>query len=92
MKHQNCLLWGPFYHSTSNFFAFLSFAGVVLKMARLIKDVSVRAQKAASDSVIKAPSKTFIIPSHELVQVVAKVDLICPLICILIFMFIKRRY
>lgn len=46
--------------------------GVVLKMARLIKDVSVRAQKAASDSIIKAPSKTFIIPSHELVQVVAK--------------------
>ncbi|KAL2926242.1 Polyadenylate-binding protein-interacting protein 3 [Bienertia sinuspersici] len=46
--------------------------GVVLKMARLTKDVSVRPQKAASDSFAKAPSKTFIIPAHELVQVVAK--------------------
>ncbi|KNA24819.1 hypothetical protein SOVF_012280 [Spinacia oleracea] len=46
--------------------------GVVLKMARLTKDVSLRAQKLTSDSVIKAPSKTLIIPAHELVQIVAK--------------------
>lgn len=46
--------------------------GVVLKMARVTKDVSSRGQRAASDSVSKAPSKTLIIPAHALVQVVAK--------------------
>ncbi|KAJ8445563.1 hypothetical protein Cgig2_012451 [Carnegiea gigantea] len=46
--------------------------GVVLKMARVTKDVSSRGQRAASDSVGKAPPKTLIIPAHALVQVVAK--------------------
>lgn len=46
--------------------------GVVLKMARLIKEVPLRGQKVTSDFVIKAPSKTLIIPAHDLVQVVAK--------------------
>lgn len=48
--------------------------GVVLKMARLTKDLSSGGQKGApgSDSVSKPPSKTLIIPAHELVQVVAK--------------------
>lgn len=46
--------------------------GIVLKMARLTKDVSSRGQKAASDSVRRAPAKTLIIPSHEFVQLVAK--------------------
>lgn len=42
-------------------------------MARLIKEVPLRGQKVTSDFVIKAPSKTLIIPAHDLVQVVAKV-------------------
>lgn len=42
-------------------------------MARLTKDCSVRGQKATAEFVSKAPSKTFIIPGKELVQVVAKV-------------------
>lgn len=46
--------------------------GIVLKMARVTKDVSSRGQRAPSDSVRKAPSKTLIIPAHALVQVVAK--------------------
>ncbi|XP_059442130.1 uncharacterized protein LOC132174498 [Corylus avellana] len=46
--------------------------GIILKMARLTKDGSVRGQKATAESVSKAPSKTFIIPGKELVQVVAK--------------------
>lgn len=46
--------------------------GIVLKMARVTKDVSSRGQRAASDSGSKAPSKTLIIPAHALVQVVAK--------------------
>ncbi|XP_057541278.1 polyadenylate-binding protein-interacting protein 4-like [Amaranthus tricolor] len=46
--------------------------GVVLKMARLMKDASSKPPKAASDLVIKGPSKTLIIPNHELVQVLAK--------------------
>jgi hypothetical protein len=42
-------------------------------MARLTKDGSLRGQKATAESVSKAPSKTFIIPGKELVQVFAKV-------------------
>ena len=47
-------------------------------MARLTKDVSSRGQKAAHDSVSKALAKTLIIPSHEFVQLVAKVLLPAP--------------
>ncbi|KAJ6308814.1 hypothetical protein OIU76_018410 [Salix suchowensis] len=43
---------------------------IVLKMARLIKDDSLRGQKA--ECVSKAPSKTLILPGKEVVQVVAK--------------------
>ncbi|XP_057977688.1 polyadenylate-binding protein-interacting protein 3-like [Malania oleifera] len=46
--------------------------GIILKMARLIKDGSLRGQKAISESVSKAPSKILIIPAKELVQVIAK--------------------
>ncbi|XP_058108537.1 polyadenylate-binding protein-interacting protein 3-like isoform X2 [Magnolia sinica] len=46
--------------------------GIILKMARLTKDGSSRGQKPIPDSVIKAPSKTLIIPSKEYVQVIAK--------------------
>lgn len=58
-------------------------------MARLTKDVSLRAQKLTSDSVIKAPSKTLIIPAHELVQIVAKV-FFCTLRLFLDFMYIRE--
>lgn len=50
-----------------------SLSGIILKMARMTKDGSLRGQKSVSDSVSKAPSKTLIIPSKELVQVIAKV-------------------
>jgi len=40
-------------------------------MARLIKDISFRGQKA--EFVSKAPSKTLILPGKEVVQVIAKV-------------------
>ncbi|KAM2205491.1 hypothetical protein EV2_025556 [Malus domestica] len=46
--------------------------GIILKMARMIKDGSVRGQKSMTESVSKAPSKTLIIPAKELVQVIAK--------------------
>ncbi|CAN6707422.1 unnamed protein product [Malus baccata var. baccata] len=46
--------------------------GIILKMARMIKDGSVRGQKSMTESVSKAPSKTLIIPAKELVQVLAK--------------------
>ncbi|XP_021628133.1 polyadenylate-binding protein-interacting protein 3 isoform X4 [Manihot esculenta] len=43
---------------------------IILKMARLTKDVSFRGQKA--ETLSKAPSKTLIIPGKEVVQVLAK--------------------
>ncbi|KAK9923701.1 hypothetical protein M0R45_032106 [Rubus argutus] len=46
--------------------------GIILKMARMTKDGSLRGQKSLADVVSKAPSKTLIIPSKELVQVIAK--------------------
>ncbi|KAK9690353.1 hypothetical protein RND81_09G122200 [Saponaria officinalis] len=46
--------------------------GIILKMARLKKDVSFRGKSSGTDLVSKAPTKTLIIPAHELVQVVAK--------------------
>ncbi|KAJ7963228.1 polyadenylate-binding protein-interacting protein 3-like [Quillaja saponaria] len=46
--------------------------GIILKMARLTKDGSLRGQKSSAESVSKAPLKTLIIPAKELVQVTAK--------------------
>ncbi|TQD92863.1 hypothetical protein C1H46_021533 [Malus baccata] len=46
--------------------------GIILKMARMIKDGLVRGQKSMTETVTKAPSKTLIIPAKELVQVIAK--------------------
>nr|GEW58533.1 hypothetical protein [Tanacetum cinerariifolium] len=46
--------------------------GVILKMASVTKAGSSRGQKNFSDSVLKSPSKTLIIPGKELVQIVAK--------------------
>ncbi|KAK6128041.1 hypothetical protein DH2020_038205 [Rehmannia glutinosa] len=45
--------------------------GIVLKMAHVIKDGS-RGQKNVSDFASKPPARTFIIPSKDLVQVIAK--------------------
>ncbi|XVE88654.1 hypothetical protein DITRI_Ditri19aG0086800 [Diplodiscus trichospermus] len=46
--------------------------GIILKMARLIKDGTLRGHKAIAEFVSKAPSKILIIPAKELVQVIAK--------------------
>lgn len=54
-------------------FPCMSISGVILKMARLIKDGNFRGQKTVAEFVSKPPSKNFIIPSSELVQVIAKV-------------------
>ncbi|PIA27735.1 hypothetical protein AQUCO_07600117v1 [Aquilegia coerulea] len=46
--------------------------GIILKMARVIKDGPFKGQKLATDSVGKGLLKTMIIPAKELVQVIAK--------------------
>ncbi|XP_048632384.1 polyadenylate-binding protein-interacting protein 4 isoform X6 [Brassica napus] len=46
--------------------------GIVLKMASLVKDGTLRGHKSRSEFVRKPPYKTFIITGDELVQVVAK--------------------
>lgn len=46
--------------------------GIILKMACVTKSGSSQEPLSISDSVNKAPSKTLIIPSKDLVQVVAK--------------------
>ena len=47
--------------------------GIILKMACLTKDGSLQGQRFRVESFSKAPSKTLIIPSSDLVQVIAKV-------------------
>lgn len=46
--------------------------GIILTMARLIRDGTLRGEKATAEFVSKAPSKTLIIPGKELVQLLAK--------------------
>ncbi|GKV00832.1 hypothetical protein SLEP1_g13452 [Rubroshorea leprosula] len=46
--------------------------GIILKMARLIKDGTLRGEKAIAEFVSRAPLKTLIIPAKDLVQVIAK--------------------
>ncbi|KAI6690194.1 hypothetical protein NL676_027022 [Syzygium grande] len=46
--------------------------GIILKMARMIKDGSVQLHRANSESLSKAFTKTLVIPAKELVQVIAK--------------------
>ncbi|KAK7261657.1 hypothetical protein RIF29_27973 [Crotalaria pallida] len=46
--------------------------GIILKMARLVRDGSLRGQKSGVEFIGKAPSKMLIIPANELVQVIAK--------------------
>lgn len=65
----------------------LLFAGVVLKMARVIKDDSIKGQKLINDTVKKP--QTMIIPSRELVHISAKVSLISCLCCSIISCFLR---
>lgn len=44
-------------------------------MARLTKDGTLQGQKVMTEFVSRAPSKTLIIPGHELVQIIAKVQI-----------------
>ncbi|KAK8664441.1 hypothetical protein V6N13_084232 [Hibiscus sabdariffa] len=46
--------------------------GIILKMARLIKDSTLRGNKPITQFVTKAPSEILIVPAKELVQVKAK--------------------
>ncbi|KAH0925909.1 hypothetical protein HID58_018165 [Brassica napus] len=46
--------------------------GIILKMASLIREGSVRGMKPRAPLVSKPPSKVFIIPADEVVQVIAK--------------------
>ena len=68
--------------------------GIVLKMASLVKDGTLRGHKSRSEFVRKPPYKTFIITGDELVQVVAKVCFLLLIICELFFCFkfILMRY
>ncbi|XP_068661963.1 polyadenylate-binding protein-interacting protein 3-like isoform X2 [Aristolochia californica] len=65
---KNGSLFSGIFHATNNERDF----GIILKMARLVKDGSVRGPRSLSDSVSKPPSKTLIIPANELVQIIAK--------------------
>lgn len=60
-------LFSGIFHATSADKDF----GIILKMARLIKDGS-QGMKNTPESLIKPPAKTLIIPGKELVQVIAK--------------------
>lgn len=55
----------------------LKLSGIVLKMASLIREGSSRGMKFRSPLFSKPPSKIFIIPADELVQVIAKVCTLC---------------
>jgi hypothetical protein len=59
-----------------------AFIGVVLRMARLIKDGSIKGGKCddVKDAANKAPIKTLIILANDLVQVIAKVCLGFPVL------------
>ena len=76
-----CFLCGEIMHLSQ-----FSLSGIILKMARMTKDGTLRGQKSVSDSFSKAPSKTLIIPSKELVQVIAKV-----LLHLLVMFFLLQR-
>ncbi|GMI72369.1 CTC-interacting domain 4 [Hibiscus trionum] len=46
--------------------------GIILKMARMIKEGTLQGNKAVTEFVSKAPTRILIIPAKELVQVIAK--------------------
>ncbi|CAN8269365.1 unnamed protein product [Cochlearia groenlandica] len=64
VRHRNTLIL-PFLNC-------LKLSGIILKMASLIKDGTLRGHKSRSEFFRKPPSKIFIIPADELVQVIAK--------------------
>ncbi|KAI9109535.1 hypothetical protein K1719_019589 [Acacia pycnantha] len=65
---KNGSIYSGIFHATNTEKDF----GIILKMARLTKDGSLRGQKSGIESGSKAPSKTLIIPGKEFVQVIAK--------------------
>ncbi|XP_068659380.1 polyadenylate-binding protein-interacting protein 3-like [Aristolochia californica] len=65
---KNGSLFSGIFHAANNERDF----GIILKMARLVKDGSLRGPKSHPVSVSKPPSKTLIIPAKELVQIIAK--------------------
>ncbi|KAK2425135.1 polyadenylate-binding protein-interacting protein [Trifolium repens] len=65
---KNGSIYSGIFHATNTDKDF----GIILKMARLIKDASLQGQKSGAEFVIKAPSKILIIPAEELVQVIAQ--------------------
>ncbi|RDX58492.1 Polyadenylate-binding protein-interacting protein 4 [Mucuna pruriens] len=65
---KNGSIYSGIFHATNSDKDF----GIILKMARLTKDVSLQGQRSGLDFVSKAPSKTVIIPANDLVQVIAK--------------------
>ncbi|KAK4267247.1 hypothetical protein QN277_024052 [Acacia crassicarpa] len=65
---KNGSIYSGIFHATNTEKDF----GIILKMARLTKDGSLRGQKSGIELGSKAPSKTLIIPGKEFVQVIAK--------------------
>ncbi|KAE9600414.1 hypothetical protein Lal_00045506 [Lupinus albus] len=65
---KNGSVYSGIFHSTNADKDF----GIILKMAHLVKDGSLRGQKSNVEFIGKAPSKILIIPAVELVQVIAK--------------------
>lgn len=51
----------------------LKLSGIILKMASLIREGGLRGMKPRAPLVSKPPSKIFIIPADQVVQVIAKV-------------------
>ncbi|MED6161157.1 Polyadenylate-binding protein-interacting protein 3 [Stylosanthes scabra] len=65
---KNGSIYSGIFHATNTEKDF----GIILKVARLIKDSSLQGQTSSVETVSKATSKTLIIPAKELVQVIAK--------------------
>ncbi|XP_054784825.1 polyadenylate-binding protein-interacting protein 3-like isoform X2 [Prosopis cineraria] len=65
---KNGSIYSGIFHATNTERDF----GIILKMARLTKDGSLRGQKSGIELVSKASLKTLIIPGKEFVQVIAK--------------------
>ncbi|KAK7271996.1 hypothetical protein RJT34_28312 [Clitoria ternatea] len=65
---KNGSIYSGIFHATNTDKDF----GIVLKMARLTKDGSLRGQKSGVEFFSKPPSKILIIPPKELVQIIAQ--------------------
>lgn len=81
------------HHYFLPFINFLKLPGIILKMASLIKEGTLRGPKSRYEVVKKPPSKTFIIPADEVVQVIAKVCLfLLTTGNFFLFMFMSMHY